>query len=128
MTLREIDALIAEKVMEITHPYTTTNDELGQADRCALCGVLRRNHDYGIPHYTVNPTVSKLVREKLAEQWDVLELTHDIRQVQPKFKFKLEKYHTGRVIKFCRVQATAEELAVALCALKSVGIEVEITP
>ena len=111
--LRKIDAVIAEKVMGW--------DVIENSDW--LIGRPRGNGttEY-VPRFTTDPAASKQVREKLAERFTILRLTHTPNAFTTKFIFEVGQYGVkrGRI----RCDAATEELAVALCALQSIGIEV----
>lgn len=123
LTRREADALIAEKVMGW--------------HKCWSGGLMGRNPNHfqwkdaaGITHspfgenpteFTTDPAASKQLREKLAAQgWDNQSL---MRLQSGRFGFQMLKPDGTD----CGGEASpTEELAVALCALKSVGIDAEI--
>lgn len=152
VTLREIDALVAEKVMglaveqwrfqrepecgsyvewlsewDVEHPdwkeryneihpaivktYTDTESSASHVVR-EIC-----------PFYSTDPAAAKLVREKLAERFMVLNLSCN-RKEDPEARYTFSVSRHGAATSYY-VEATTEEIAVSLCALRSVGIEAE---
>ena len=120
--LRKIDAVIAEKVMgaRIVADERNYRGCYEEYDPPLSGNVKWRD----LLHYTTDPAASKQVREKLAEQGFGYQLQRG-----------LESYEDGTFMAFIwrlnvshrethRAYADTEELAVALCALKSIGIEV----
>jgi len=107
MTNEQIDALIAEKVMGLdvvdggqcidTHDYGSSGND----------GPLRPT-----PQYSTDPAASKQVREKLAERFACVQVeiwTQDGKRI-----------HLARVFpETFYAAADTEEMAVALCALKT---------
>ncbi len=66
----------------LSHPHTVSHDELQaeQSDPCNLCGVLRCNHDNGIPDFFRSEEANALILEKLSSlnayvwiEWDINE-------------------------------------------------------
>ena len=111
--LRKIDAVIAEKVMGW--------DVIENSD-----WLIGRPRGHGtteyVPRFTTDPAASKQVREKLAERWTILKLTLCPNAYTTKIMFEVGMY--GHRRERFREFAETEELAVCLCALKSIGVEV----
>jgi hypothetical protein len=141
LSLREIDALILEKFWGyrwIQAPQFDANGPLPEQGPVLAPPSLDPNYEWpriGIINkyffcfqkFTTDPIASKALREKLAERWDVLEMTCDNRtHGAVRYKAKMEKYQTGVVLKFVRAAAPTEELAWALASLASESIEVEV--
>lgn len=129
---READALLAEKVMG-WHLYSFT-EKYG-----CWCDCIKGNHIGGSSGWadrtlddaqyyigpewnpTTDPAASKMLRGKLAEAWN-----YDLGRfgsMPASFQFSLTRIGYGGI---AITDADTEELAVALCALKSVGIDAEI--
>src|SRR3990167_5438356 len=125
MDNRAIDALVAEKVMGLpvcrcekdprgfsVHRYRT------DTGRCFGCNTSATEH------YSSDPVVAKRLREKLAGQWSVHVVHYSARQQYVGRRASCRLMLNGEVI--AGTEADTEELAVALCALKSVGVDVEV--
>lgn len=72
-----------------------------------------------VPHYSTNPADSKLLRDKLAEKWDL-----GLLYIDSAGGYVFAIYHRGGDVAIWEVFSDTEELAVVLCALRSAGIEV----
>lgn len=133
MDLRKIDALVAEKVMGNVFP----------ADRCRICGwTLKESIVEGCTaescslrpaptrradepaYYSSDPEAARRVREKLYERWDWL-LGHGGNPKEKPFALALYEKGVEVVQEVFIADADTEELAICLCALRSVGVEVQ---
>ena len=136
MTLREIDALVLKHVFNYEFPSDRcgrcgwplyeTLEEGCTREVCCYVGELKCRADEATAYYTTDPAASKQVREKLAETWPSSCLSKSAAEVntQRPFDFCLHPAaFTERSVygPYC----ATEELAVALCALKSCGVDVD---
>lgn len=114
--LREIDRLVAEKVMG-----WLLDDSGWWCDSKSYSITHQRNFNPA-----TNPADSKMVRDKLAERFMYVRV--DTCTMDGKRSYICRAWDVlGPDPNFgCRVEASTEELAVALCALRSVGVEVEL--
>lgn len=144
-TLREIDALVAEKVMGLDlntfgifkngirftdRDYTNEAHAQGHIDlEDERLQEPHKSYNNGIqvlpckknaPHYTADPAASKQVREKLAETW-----RYRLETWEDGFALGLYRHRYDGIAMFREI-ANTEELAVVLCSLKSVGIDIEV--
>lgn len=134
MTNEQINHLVAEKVMGWRREHYSNGG--GYWHRRADCkrGKFSSTCDcngwYRTPDFTTDPAASKQVREKLAERFVFTGLLRraDYLEVDSKpFRFYVQDGLTPIQAKPLRFEAWAdtEEQAVVLCALKSVGVEVD---
>ena len=120
MSERDIDVLVAEKVMgwrmalEGEKPPQWKNDLVWATGLSAPRNLVK--YDW---KFTTDPVACKKVREKLAERFDYH--LHHIYTIQGGyFRFRVQSLSLGNEVS---AEAATEELAVAICALRSVGIE-----
>lgn len=120
MTLREVDALIAEKVMgwelhdiDDDCPWWHSGGE-----------AIAHKANF-LP--TTDAESSRFLRTRLGRQYRWLLGYGSLTEGELPFGIGLYKKDTDEVIELFMAEANTEEMAVALVALKSVGIEVEIT-
>lgn len=121
MTPREIDARIAEKVLGQVpcNGWEPVGAPLyGMLKKCDHAPHSCYPPDFA-PEYSTNASASKQVRDKLAERFDYWRLT---RHRTGTFTFMISGQNERE--KFV-AEASTEERAVAICALKTVGITVE---
>lgn len=129
MTDSEIIEALATKVMGWTCIEGARDGEHLDGDRwhirrrwflgddmkaCEECG--------NMPEWLTNPADSKQVREKLAERWDYIRV--EWSRHYGLFNVIVQTVGRANPEEF-QAEADIEERAVALCALKSVGINVE---
>lgn len=107
MTNREIDALIAEKI---------TRHECDNCGSMADCGCEVTNIGSGLPRFSTDPAASKQLRDKMrADGWLYFISAH-------LHDFACEWWKPDTDGNFIEKSDT-EEMAVALAALKAVGVE-----
>ena len=119
-----IDALVAEKVMglpvcrcEKDHRGFSVHKYRTDTGGCFGCNARATER------YASDPGTSKHLREKLAGQWSVHVVHYSARQQYVGRRASCRLMLNGEVI--ASTEADTEELAVALSALKSVGVDVE---
>ena len=126
MTNREIDALVAEKVMGLQ----------GVTNRLLGLGVFRLEYGAGdtdekVPAYSTDPAASKQLRDKMLELGWSYQIGYGKTNIESSAGWKITRGFECRLVNMeadvTRVSATAdtEELAVALAALEAVGVEVD---
>ncbi len=134
ITKREADAKIAEMVMGWTH--TVLKDELGF--ECIVqeayglppkpptpSGFQRRGFALeSVPRFTTDPAASKMLRLHLEKQFDWVMEKDSLGICFELFRYDAEENIERKV---SGAHEPTEELAVALCALRSVGLtDIEI--
>lgn len=146
MTLREIDALVAENVfgwdrmegdaiVEVERASRALESRYDPADgkrwhnRRAWYSMSSGKAERmaceecgSLPQFTTDPAASKQVREKLAERYTEIVLHRSGKLVECIADNSLTDLLSPRAI---RGVADTEELAVAICSLRACGVEVD---
>lgn len=139
MTPKEINIALAERVLgwqphegreAIVVFGRALDEQLAHYDRiwvkermimaCEQCG--------NLPDFCVDPEWSGTIRAKLAEKYDWLLGYGRTRPDEKLYGFALYEKETAPFderYQVCIAEADTEEMAVALCALRSVGVDVD---
>lgn len=128
VTLRELDALVAEQFFPGKyklcvyegHGYTE-NREGTISDFCKKCGDPCGYHN-NCPRFSSFPGAAKQVREKLRSEHHSITLRYSM--ADPYWICAVWATLRGEAI---AETGTTEEIATCLCALKTKGIEVEVS-
>jgi hypothetical protein len=132
VTLRDIDRLVAEKVMG----WTLFNYEESRRAEPEEWGDAQGNdgwswdgQDNGDEAWewkpTTDPVAAKVVRERLALKWHWILAFGRTRPDEPPYGFGLQVDGGDFEQPAFIAEASTEELAVAICALQTVGIKIE---